>query len=74
MNHLGTLGTTSRAKLQETTTIRRTVVREPGVSHHHGGSIESSLETPQTSQYNGIAGIKANLQLVLHYARDASLR
>ena len=34
------------------TAIRRIVVRETGVSRHHGGPIESLTETSRTSQHS----------------------
>ena len=39
------------------TAIRRTAVRETGVSRHHGGPIEGPPETPRTSQHYHIEGI-----------------
>ena len=38
--------------------IRRTAVRETGVSWHHGGQIKSLSETPQTSRLYGAEGFK----------------
>ena len=42
-------------------TIQRTSVRETGVSRYHRGQIEGPPETPRTSQYNGIQGLREAL-------------
>ena len=38
-------------------TVRRTAVREAGVSWHRGGLIEESPETPRTSRQYGTRGL-----------------
>ena len=42
----------------KTTTIRRSAVREAGVSRHHGGPIEGPTETHQISQHYKIVGLR----------------
>ena len=42
----------------KTTVIKRTVVRETGVSWHHKGSIEDLPETPRLPQQYGIEGLQ----------------
>jgi len=52
----------------KTTPIRRTAVRETGVSWHHGGLIEGPHEIPHISQHYRIEGFKGGPQLGPHCA------
>ena len=51
-----------------TTTIRRTAVRETCVSQHRGDLIEGPPDTSRTSQHYGINVFVDDSQLALDYA------
>ena len=61
---------TDYAQAGKPTAIGRTVVRENGVSGHHGDLIDGPLEPPAMSQHYGI---DRPLNLILIMPRDASL-
>ena len=54
-------------------TIWRAAVHETGVSRHHGGQIESTLESPRTSQHYRIEGFNRLLNWASIMLRGVSL-
>jgi len=52
----------------KTAAIRRTAVREAGVSRHHRATIECPPETPPTSEHYRIEGFKGGPLIGPHYA------
>ena len=73
LNELISVQHSTLARLGKTTTIRRTAVRETGVSRHHDGSIECSSQTPRASQHYSIEEFKEFLHWDLIIPKDVSL-
>jgi len=59
-------------RLEKTTPIRRTAVRETGVRRLHGDPIEGTPETPASSQHHRNEGYKRGPSLGPSYAERRS--